>query len=237
MTFPQYNAAFTRQFREENVGYPMTEPFTYNKLLISQYAGLVNEIEVLGPWLSEKMHNTELIRCIVDKLENKDIVHSFHLLEYTRELQQVFHASIDTEPYTARYYDGLITSLESFCDLISTFSVDMDVHLSSNLKQLNESKPEGDGNWEIDSSFTDKVLEVIAFYTNHIQTYCTYFNEALEHESSNGNSIQVSSQVAGHLEKLIALTEKMTNDLDFTREMLLVWEMEMECLSEEELYN
>lgn len=237
MPVQQYNAAFAKQFRDENVEYPMTETFSYNKLLIGQYAGYINEIDVLGPWLSEKMHNTELIRCIVDKLENKDIPHSYRLLQYARELGKLFNTSINTEPYTAKYYDGLITSLDSFCDLMSTFTVDIDVYLSGNLKQFNENKHEGNSAWDIDSSFTDKVLEIIAFYTNHIQTYCSYFSDALQHESSNGKGIQVSTQVAQHLEKLIVLTEKMIADLDFTREMLVVWEIEMDSRSEEELYN
>jgi hypothetical protein len=234
----QYNKEFAKQFRHENFEYPAIETHTvYNHVLINQYGGLTNEMAVLAPWLSEKLHNTELVRCIIDKLENKDIPHSFRLLQYTKELGNLFNDSIDAEPYTARYYDGLITSLQSFCDLVSTFGEDMHTHLSCNLKQLNEGQPEINNSWDIDSSFTNKILEVVAFYNNHIQTYHSYFSDALQHESSNGKGIQVTTKVAHYLEELIALTEKMMTNLDDTREMLVIWEMEMDCRSDEELYN
>src|SRR6266540_3733539 len=163
-----YTRHFAKQFRKEHIVYPPAEELTYKNLLLREYGRNKNESALLAEYLSETLHHNDIVECIINKLETKDIPHSRRLFNFAGELNKLFTRFAQEEPFTAHYYEGLITAIEIFCELINTFQEDIREHLSGNLKKLQSGNPETDISWDIDSANTAEIIDVVEFYLNNI---------------------------------------------------------------------
>lgn len=208
---PQYfNNDFVKQFRQEYIVYPAVEEIQYENLLLRQFAGNNSELSVMGELLSEKFNNSSLVRRIIDKLENEDMPNARRLFKFSQVLNNVCKKWMEEEPYSAR--KGFITTMNNFCELARTYQDDVRDHFSGNLKRVFANPGPGvfDG---IDCSFTAELLDVIEYYLVNMQMYKDYFNIALQGEDDNskgnGKGIQVTTQMAENLLKLIALIENV----------------------------
>lgn len=244
MSLQYFNNDFVKQFRQEYIVYPAVEETLYQNLLLRQFAGNHSELPVMGELLAEKFSNGGLVCRIIDKLENEDIINARRLFKFSQVLNTVFKKWMEEEPYNAR--TEFVTTMNNFCELARTYKNDIQEHFSGNMKKIFINPEPGvyDG---VDGSFTGDLLDGIEYYLVNMQMYLEYFNITLQRENDNdngngngkgkGKGIQVTTQLAEHLLKLIALIENVIVDFKYTNQMVITWEEQITNLEEQELFN
>lgn len=238
MSTHYFSKDFAKQFRNECALYSPMPEYQHGNLLIKQFSGVDTEMVILGERLTEKFFNTKLIAQIIITLRNEEIPAARKLFNMATALKNVCEAYLLTEPYTARYYNDLISLFDSFSKLIQAFKMDFDKKVCG---QLTTYYIHGSAeNIAAESASLIPVIELTDFYLNNMLSYYNYFIATWQYEANNNNNnkgIAVTTHMADYLQALMMCTEETIARIENTRSLLLAWEAQMQIKEEQELYN
>lgn len=234
MSHHYFSKDFTKRFRDECELYTSAAEYQHGNLLVKQYTG-DDEMDIIGEKLSEKFFNNQLINQIILTLKNEAFPVTRRLFNNVMILKKQCEAQIQTEPYTARYYNKLITMLNSFSVLINNFYQDFNEHVCG---QLTTYYAKGSAkNIVAESASLIPVIELTDIYQNNISAYYNYFVAASQYEMKNDNGIALDTLMADYLKALELCTEEIIACNENTRSLMLAWEAQMQIKEEQELYN
>jgi len=232
-----FSTAFARQFREEYTLYSATEEYRHGNLLFKQVTA-DTEIGPLAASVAEKLHSAPLIYRIIAKLANEDIPQALYLCAIIDSMSSEFNAYVEHEPYTARYYNDLISMLDSFQKIAGAFEKDVCEELADTLKKIHAAIHDRHSDVNIDDNYVNTEIEQIDFYLKNILAYYNHFIVIWKNEADNSQKgPRLTTQVADHLSELIAVTELVISGMENTRELLVTWDAHMQTSEALTLFN
>ncbi|NII27578.1 hypothetical protein HB364_21020 [Pseudoflavitalea sp. X16] len=230
------SSGFTRQFQQESTCHFDVAAIPCQHLLVKTFGHNETDIRSFSQWLAPQLHDEAIIQGLQDKLANHDIPATQRLYAFVQETSQELAAQAKAEPYTAHYYNHLITLLHSFLDLIDAFTMhglQMIACSTTVCSTAVNSQPEN-------SEWVSKVYNVMEDYQYQIMEYFQHFELLLTKESAgteNNSRVLVKSYVAHYLDTILHHTEQLINNTDSILEMLHGWETALQNREEQELYN
>lgn len=238
MALQFFSKDFAKQFQHGCELYIPTDEYQYGNLLLKQYTGNSMPMAYMGMEISDKLFQCRLIDQIIEKLE-RDNLPSFEGL-YNRTMGSIKECEtyMRHEPFTSHYYKDFIIMLNSFSELIRSFTNDIINEVLDVIKGNNQGAHRMPEIESVDCAFFDP-KKVIEHYLKNILSYYNYFIVLWqqETESIKYKGIALTTQVADYLETLIVFTEAAVVDIEATYELIHIWETQMETKEEQELYN
>jgi hypothetical protein len=238
MALPSYSKDFAKQFQHGCELYFPTDEYRHGNLLLKQYIGNSMPMAYVEMEISDKLFQCRLIDQIIEKLE-KDNLPSFEsLYNMTMGSKKECETYMQHEPFTSHYYNDFIVMLNSFSELIGSFTNDITYEVLDVIKANNSGVHNSPGAESVDCAFFDP-KKVIEHYLKNILSYYNYFIVLWQQETENSKNkgVALTTQVADYLEKLIVFTEAAVLDIEATYDLFVIWDTQMEIKEEQELYN
>jgi hypothetical protein len=237
---PQFfNKDFAKQFQHGHELYFPTDEYQYGNLLLKKYNGNSMPVTYVGKEISDKLFQCRLIELITDKLEKDNLPAFEGLYNMTMGSIKECETYMQRELFTSHYYNDFIARLNSFSELIASFTSDITYEVLDVIKGNNPDAHRSSENESIGYPFFDPNKKVIEHYLKNILPYYNYFIVLWRQETEDieGKGVALTTQVADCLETLIVFTETAVVDIEATYNLLLIWETQMVIKEEQELYN
>jgi len=237
MSTEYFNKDFANQFREECALYTAVEEFQNANLLFRQFAGNSTEIESLAVSVTKKLYNATVIYRLLNKLQNEDLKQVCNLCKMVKNLHDEFLQYIRNEPYTCGYYTDLIRMLASFYELADAFKNDVCEQGSNTLIKAYAALHTQRSDFDFDGIYSHTMAETIGYYINNMLIYYNHFLVIWQNEKDNKKGIQLTTQVADYLSKLICSIEQVISGMEDTLDLFLTWEVQMDTMEDQALFN
>lgn len=236
MSSQYFSRAFAKQFRNGCELYFPRES-KYGNLIMEQFAANNNETDSIGKIITDKLYNTHLIYQIVIKMAKQDIPAARTLYNRIIEFHNEYVAYIEDEPYTANHYSDIISTLDSFAELIIAFRKDIVEKSSVALVQYYADAYRGKPNTEFENFSLEPVKELADYYLLNMLQYYNYLIGIWQYETNNGQCGDVTTHTAEYLQSLMELAENLLICLEDSCRLFEVWETKMNVRDQQELYN
>lgn len=204
---------------------------------MEQFAGNTNETDSLGKIITDKLFNTHLIYQIVIKTAKHDIPAAGTLFNRIIEFNNEYASHIRDEPYTADHYCEIISTLESFAELILAFRKDIVEKTSVALVQYYAGAYKKKSNTGFEKFSMEPIKELMEYYLLNMLQYYNFLIGMWQYETNNGQCGDVTTQTAEYLQCLMELTENLLICLEDSYKLFNKWEAQMDEKKQQELYN